>query len=478
MDGSLEQLMRLLSNRGLEWLRQKIMDLPDPCPVDHPGLGPLAMAAGCAPVLGGLRGRISPLEVIVLRRFRPLLLRQAAQRVVDGDRRPAILDLVVAGGLVARTDPVWQLACDTLAEDAEVPLELRLTLSDDPGLVSQAEALLTTPPSAWMFTPCHVRRVATLVAALYRHGAARPRLSSARQFSAIFDHLKALAVWAQAAGCTLSVARIAFCLRLVDPDHDIADLVADLIQVQRPDGSFPPRLGFSTCDQTFADGVEATLLVVMALHLATYRRWRGPTPVWLRPQPLHAATAEIAAALEASAGDTPLDLHMAASLTRATGRDWLLRLGPTPLPVDAAMMQCLARISFRDPSVARRLRAHLGLSSERNGTQDSVAAVEMVWLRGGPVCLKGPMPAPLMTLWQRAAAADDRVTFRAMARIALHHQSDLPPQAIRQMARRMASTALADCTAGINARKLLEHLDDLILLTQLLEGEDLVAVAA
>lgn len=478
MDGSLEQLMRLLSNRGLEWLRQKIMDLPDPCPVDHPGLGPLALAAGCAPVLSGLRGRISPLEVIVLRRFKPPLLRQAAQRVLAGDRSPPMLDLVLAGGLVDRTDPVWQLACDTLAEDADLPLAHRLMLSDDPDLISRAEALLTTQPPTWTLTPCHVRRVATLVAVLYRHGAARPRLSHARQFSAIFDHLKALAVWAQADGCAQSVARIAFCLRLVDPDHDIADLIADLIQIQRPDGSFPPRLGFSTFDQGFADGVEATLLVVMALHLAAYRRWHGPPPVWLRPQPLQAAATEIAAALAATAGDGPLHLHAAASLTRATGRDWLARAALPALPVEPARLQSLAQISFRDASVARRLRRLLGLSPDRTGLQDTPAQVEMAWLRGSPVCLKGPLPATLMAQWQRAAADDDRAVFRALARIALHHQSDLPPPEVRQMARRMASAALADCAAGADASVLLQHLDDVILLTQLLEGEGPVAVAA
>lgn len=478
MDGSLDQLMRLLSNRGLEWLRQKIMDLPDPCPVDHPNLGPLALSAGCAPVLSGLRGRISPLEVIVQRRFKPPLLRQAAQRVLEGDRSREMLDLVLAGGLVARTDPVWQLACDTLAEDADLPLEVRLMLSDDPNLVVQAEVLLTTPPPAWMMTPCHVRRVATLVAVLYRHGAARPKLSNARQFSAIFDHLKALAVWAQAAGCTPSVARIAFCLRLVDPDHDIADLVADLIQVQRPDGSFSPRLGFSTCDQGFGEGAESTLLVVMALHVAAYRCWRGPAPVWLKPQPLHSATAEIAATLAATAGDGPVDLHAAASLARATGRDWLRRVAHPLSPVAPAQLKSLARISFRDASLARRLRALLGLSPDRGGRQDSIAEVEMAWLRGSPVSLKGPMPAPLLALWQRAAAADDQGLFRALARIALHHQTDLPPPAVRQMARRMASAALADCAAGADAAVLLEHLDDAILLTQLLEGEGPVAVAA
>lgn len=478
MDGSLEQLMRLLSNRGLEWLRQKIMDLPDPCPADHPDLGALALAAGCAPVLGGLRGRISPLEVIVLRRFSPLLLRQAAFQVLEGDRSPAMLDLVLAGGMIDRTDPVWRLACDTLADDQGLPMELRLSLSDDPDLLSQAEALLTQTPPAWTFTPGHVRRVATSVAVLYRHGAARPRLSNARQFTAIFDHLKALAVWAQSARCTLSVARIAFCLRLIDPDHDIGDLVADLIQIQRPDGSFPPRLGFSTHDQAFSEGVEATLLTVMALHLAAYRRWRGPPPVWLRSQPLRAATAQIAAALQTVAGDAPVDLHAAVILTRATGRDWLGRRGSIPLPHEPAQMQTLARISFPDASVARQLRKLLGLSVDRAGAQNNIAQVEMAWLRGSPVTLKGPLPAPLVALWQQAAVADDRVAFRALARIALHHQSAAPPPAIRQMARRMASAALADCARGADWRTLLHHLDDAILLTQLLEGEGPVAVAA
>ncbi|MBM3606715.1 MAG: hypothetical protein FJX25_19025, partial [Alphaproteobacteria bacterium] len=176
MDGSLEQLMRLLANRGLEWLRQRIMDLPDPCPLDHPDVGALALAARVAPVLSGMLGRISPLEVIVLRRVTPDLLRAGAVRVLDGDRTTAMRDLVLAGGLVARADPLWQLACNVLAEDPVLPLAEHLALSEDPDLLTRAEALVTTLPAKWQITSGHVETVTDVVMQLYRHGACRPRL--------------------------------------------------------------------------------------------------------------------------------------------------------------------------------------------------------------------------------------------------------------------------------------------------------------
>ncbi len=148
MDGSWDQLMRLLSNRGLEWLRQRIMALPDPCPLDHPDIGALALVGQIAPVLSGLRGRISPIEVIVLRRLTPDLVRQGALRVLDGARDDALVRLTLAGGLVAQMDPLWQLACEALADDPALPLPHRLALSDDPVLLAQAEAVLNHAPTS------------------------------------------------------------------------------------------------------------------------------------------------------------------------------------------------------------------------------------------------------------------------------------------------------------------------------------------
>lgn len=471
MDGSLDQLMRLLSNRGLEWLRQRIMALPEAMPVDHPDLGALALVGQAAPVLSGLRGRISPIEVIVARRLTPALVRAGAIRVLEGSRDPALAQLMLAGGLVACADPLWQMACEALAEDAALPLPQRLALCDDPALLAQAERLLTTPPTR--ITPEHVATVSQLLMQLYHHGARRPRLSQARAFTQIFDHLRGLADWAQGAGCTASVAQLAFCLRLVDADYPLAEMVSDLIQAQRPDGSFPARLGFGTADQTLAEAAGPTVMVAMALHMAAWRRWRGAAPIWLQPHPLRAAARLLAERLAAAPIPEPLALQAAASLTRATGRDWLARL-QAPQGADPAQQAALARICFRDPVSARHVRRWLDLP-RLSGAATTLEGVEAAWLSGAPVALSGPMPPALMLLWRRAAQAGDDAGFMACARMALHHADGVPCAAIRAHARRLAAQALTDI--GPPEQDLV-RLDRLILLAQLLEPEPAAAAAA
>lgn len=471
MDGSLDQLMRLLSNRGLEWLRQRIMALPEAMPVDHPDLGALAMVGQAAPVLSGLRGRISPMEVIVMRRLTPDLVRAGAIRVLEGARTPDLVRLMLAGGLVACDDPLWQMACETLAEDATLPLPQRLALSDDPALLAQAERVLTTPPRR--ITPDHVTTVAQLLMQLFHYGARRPRLSQARAFTQIFDHLRRLADWAQAAGCTASVAQVAFCLRLLDEDYPLAEMVSDLIQVQRPDGSFPARLGFGTADQELAQAAGPTVLVAMALHMAAWRRWRGAAPVWLQPHPLRTATRMLADRLARAPIPDTLALHAATSLTRATGQDWLRRLS-APRGAEPALLADLARVCFRDPISARHLRRWLDLPRLPAGPA-TLARVEAAWLSGAPVLIASPLPPALTALWERAARTGDDALFMDCARIALHHGDGVPAPVIRDRARRMAARAL---TAQDSVPDMLASLDRLSLLAQLLEPEPAAAAAA
>lgn len=471
MDGSLDQLMRLLSNRGLEWLRQRIMALPDPMPPDHPDLAALAMIAQAAPVLSGLRGRASPLEVIVARRLTPDLVRAVAMAVLAGARGPGPVGLMLAGGLVARDDPLWHLACEDLAEDDTLPLPHRLILGNDPDLLARAERVVTTLPRR--ITPGHVTLVAQVLAQLYRHGAQRPVLSDARAFTRIFAHLTRLAEWAQGSGCTASVAQIAFCLRLLDPDHAVTDMVGDLIAVQRPDGSFPARLGFGRDDQTLSQGVHPTVQVAMALHMAAWGRWRGPAPVWLRPRPLHHAAQLMAARVAKAPLDPDQRLRAAALLTRATGRAWLARLD-APRRADPAQLADLARICFRDPTLAQHLRGWLGLCRNPR-TAPGLAGPEAAWLSGTTVRLT-PAPPALTALWDRAAKAGYDATFLTCARMALHHADTRTTTAVRHRTRLLAARMLTDTDA--DPARLLDRLDALTLLAHLIEPPDRAVAAA
>ncbi|WP_405406061.1 hypothetical protein [Paracoccus sp. Ld10] len=462
--------MRLLSNRGLEWLRQRIMALPDPCPVNHPDIGALALAGQIAPVLSGLRGRISPIEVIVLRRLTPELVRQGALRVLDGARDDAMIRLTLAGGLVAPTDPLWQLACEALADDPDIALAYRLALCDDVALLEQAETVLTTLPTR--ITSDHVANVSQLLMQLYRHGARRPRLSHPRAFTLIFDHLQALADWGRDARCTASVARMAFCLRLLDDDHPVGDMMSELIQAQRPDGSFPVKLGFGTADQTFSDAVQPTVQVAMALHMAAWKRWRGPAPIWLQPHPVQTVARELADRMAVM--DIPADmaLFVATSLTRATGENWLVRLKPSrhATPAD---LERLARACFRDPIAARHVRGWLGLT--RQDTRlIGLASAEAAWLAGRTVAIASPLPDQLCQMWDRAAIAGNVEAFMECARIAQYHSDGPTTPAIRAMTRRLCVEAF---TQGASLPRMLQMLDRLTQLSRLFEPEAKAAAA-
>ncbi len=478
MDGSLNQLLRLLANRGLEWLRQKIMDLPDPCPPDHPDLAGLVLAARVAPILSGLRGRISPLEVIVLRRLTPEAIRSGLLRVLDGSRSSLDLDLVQAGGLMMQDDPLWQLAGVTLAEDDDLPLQSRLAFRKDPDLIRQAEVYLTAPPDPFMIGPDHVARFAQMLMLLYHFGARRPALSGPRAFTAIHHHLMILQRWSQASTCTASKAQVILCLRLIDPDHELGEMLSDLIQTQRPDGSFPARTGFSTQDQDFAAAVLPTALAVTALHMVAYRRWQGPAPVWLDPQPLQATLRILTARLITALPDpvpSAQALFLAATLGRATGEDWFRRLSPLKVAGPRQLAR-LARLCFRDPVSARQLRQWLHLDRRDLMRLPGVSGVEARWLWGKPVLIGDPPPEALLALWDKAARSGDVRSFMALAATALHHQPGPTTPAIRAMTRRLAAEALAADVSS--AAGLCAHLDRMTLLVALFETVEPVAAAA
>ena len=513
MSGSLDQLMRLLSNRGLEWLRQRIMALPDPCPPDHPELGALAMVAEAAPVLSGLRGRISPIEVIVARRLTPDLVRAGARRVLAGDRGPGLVRLMLAGGLVARHDPLWHLACEALADDDALPLAQRLALSDDPALMTAAEGVLTAPPAR--IDAGHVAAVCDLVMQIYRGGSCRPRLSHPRAYARVFDHLLVLADWAGRHRCTASRARTAFALRLLDPEHSIAETTAELIQAQRPDGAFPPRLGYGTADQPFAEAAEATVQVALALHMAAWRRWRGAPPVWLRPQPLRAGIQGLAARLAAVEGPEAGDLATALLLTRATGANWFPRMRP-PRGAEADQLAHLARLGFRDPLALRHLRHWLDLPRAALGGPApgatpvdpasldtalaggplpgapapvtpapitpapitpgrTIAGIERACLGGAALRIDRPRPAALTALWDLAARRGDVPAYLDCAHLALHHAEAPATPAIRRMGRQIAAEAMG---APDDRPALSRALARLLLLAPLLEPEMPAAAAA
>lgn len=481
--------MRLLSARAVDWLRQHVMDLPDPLPDDHPDLPVLAHAARIAPALTGLMGRPSPVEVLVRRRLTPGHIQRAAARLLAGQPRNGDGDLLVAGVLLTPDDALWQLARDQLASDPTQPLSLRLSLAADRALISQAETALLAPLPACVSAGLLTERTGTLIA-LWQHGAVAPRLSHPARHGEIMGHVRHWATLAPALRCTALMAQVITCLRLIDPDHDIRDLMGHLFPLQRPDGSFPALLAQGgDASHDLPTGATPTLSVLLTLHVAVMRRWRGPRPLQPQSRPLHRAMVQAAHHLGARiAGSPPADgwlrLRAAATLTRALSQDWFTRLTPPKTLLDADRLGQLAALAFRDAGTALRLRGHLGLgraSRPRGIPRPALPhqSPQMAWLIGAPVALSGTLPAHIAAEWDATASAGQQNRFLALTDIAALHPPADPPFPRAAMARRLTASALSVC---LNDRtplaQALNALARLVLLALVFEDEPPMARVA
>ncbi|WP_119807188.1 hypothetical protein [Paracoccus sp. JM45] len=440
------------------------MELPDPCPADHPDIGALALATRMAPVLSGYYGRTSPLEVIVLRRLTADVVRDACLRIIKGERGQSDQNLVLASRLVAPHDPICQMACATLADDGSVLLSTRVILSDDPMLWAVAEQALTLPLPE--LTEDHICSLTKLLINMFSSGAKRPRLSRAKSFTKIFDNLQIMADWAFEQGCTNAMALTAFSLRLIDPDYDISEIIAELAQSQCPDGSFPAQIGEADDRQDFATGNLPTLLCTLAMHVSLHYRWHRPAPVATSDQAYRDAIKTCAETASDLLADRCPTLEQAAILGRATGRDWISKSDAIFGILCPTEAENLARICFRDPVSARHIRRLIVLPDIP--APRGILKIEADWLRGKPVMIKGALPKSLVVLWTRAAKANDTTSFMRCVRIALHFGvCDVTPQ-IRIAARRIAAQSLV-WSKSDDLDTVMQKLMTLILLAQLFQ---------
>ena len=140
------------------------------------------------------------------------------------------------------------------------------------------EEWLRRPLSAAALTADRADLFGRLVMQIYGFGAQRPKLSTARAYGEIFENCLRIADWALRRKDLTVLARIIYCICLIDPDHDVGPWLSDIVASQRPDGSFPDRTGFGTQDQDFAVAGRSTIAAVAALHMVRYRRWHKPPP--------------------------------------------------------------------------------------------------------------------------------------------------------------------------------------------------------
>jgi hypothetical protein len=263
-DAPYQQMIHLLSSRGLGWFGRQIDTLPCPLPPGHPTIASLAEFAAFAPILAGLRASPSPLETFLRRRLTPEFLKLISTETAAGRGSAATAQVLLVGkALAAGTWPPGYGGLKQRGYHHE----------NDNG---ELEALLRRPLPRGEICGETSGRFATLLMEAYAHGACRPHFSSARAFGEIFATCLNISDWALVTDSLPDIARMVYCLCLIDPDFDTGELVARIMSCQRPDGSFPNRVGHDTADQDLATASQPTILAVAALHMALYRRWRQP----------------------------------------------------------------------------------------------------------------------------------------------------------------------------------------------------------
>lgn len=287
LDAPYRQLMQLLCSRGFDWFRRRIEALPaststDAINMDLADLGALAQVARFAPVYAGLRGTITPLDAFVKLRLTPDLVASCIALVKQGQRDPALVQMLIAaqglgiGNGRQISDLHRTLAGLANCETLDLPTRLALSGRSNPALLDHAEKLLCYPLAEPMMEDARIDRFTRILMQLYGYGALRPQLSSARSYGEIFLNCLRIADWAENHRRLTPLAQMAFALCLIDPEHDVQPLLGEIIASQRPDGSFPIKLGFGTQDQELADAATPTVMTLTALHMAIHRRWQQP----------------------------------------------------------------------------------------------------------------------------------------------------------------------------------------------------------
>lgn len=266
-----KQLLTLIGARSQQWLRFRIEQFPTEARLDHDHLDDLAEIAVAAYICTGLRGTAAPVETFLRGHFTPDFvgiflssLGRGRARTSRGTAMFRILTPEDRAGI-----ELWQ------------PLSLadRLALSDrlDAPLLAEAQAFLKAPVPEEQLTEGVIDTYARVLALCYRFGAERPRFADSRTYGDAYANCLRFADWAQRKGRLTPLAQLCFCLRLIDPDHDVSPMLADIVASQRPDGSFPVQVGFGTGDQD-REALAPTLAALVAVHMAVYRQWRRPQP--------------------------------------------------------------------------------------------------------------------------------------------------------------------------------------------------------
>lgn len=270
-DLAYKQLLTLIAARSQQWLRHRIGFLPQDA-MRETQIDDLAEIAVAAHICTGLRGSEAPLHVFIRSRFTPDFIALFLNRI-QNDK----LDQAPRGSALLQCLPPDLRSRIGLAGDLPLPIRLALSDAPDARLCAEAETLLCRPIPEECLDDQLIEDFVAVLALCYRFGARRPHFASPRTYGEAFAACLRFADWAQRKGRLLPLVQAIQGLCLIDPDHDVMPLLSDVIASQRPDGSFPMRIGFGNADQDGA-ALRPTLATVIALHMAIHRRWHAPRP--------------------------------------------------------------------------------------------------------------------------------------------------------------------------------------------------------
>lgn len=266
-----KQLLTLISARSQQWIRNQAELLPVDAVTDE-HIQSLSEIAVTAFICTSLRGHDVPVKTFIESRITPEFVGQFIGRFEE----------MGIGALSGGYSFLRCISPDDRQKLAvrNLPLNAMLALSDMPDqeLLERVEAELRRPVPYEQTNEQLIESYAELLALCYSFGNQRPRFSNPGVYGDAYANCLRFADWAQEKGRLLPLVQMIYCLCLIDPDFDAMPLLSDVIASQRPDGSFPERIGFGSADQ---DGraLRPTLGTLVALHMVIYGQRRSPGPL-------------------------------------------------------------------------------------------------------------------------------------------------------------------------------------------------------
>lgn len=273
-DPACTQLLTLIGARSQQWLRNQIGRLAQADDGTTAALAEYLPEIACAArVCSELRGSKVPLETFIGGHLTSDMIARFLTAFQDASE---------SSGSCCRAFMRFlpRDLRDRVVLTGRLPLTARLAMTDEPDrhLLQEVEAVLRRPVADEDLDDHIIASFCELLALSYDFGTRRARFSHPRVYGEAFANCLRFADWAQRRARLLPLVQMVYGLCLIDPDFDAMPMLSDVIASQRPDGSFPARIGFGTADQDLA-ALRPTLGTLVALHVVLHGHRHAPTPL-------------------------------------------------------------------------------------------------------------------------------------------------------------------------------------------------------